>query len=1051
MSSPQERLFGPLDSRLNVGSRAALLIPNPRDRVELEALEARAKAAGGPARLGVSGLFGRSLRRALKGLPLTVLVAVGGVGLGLWSATAAAQAPAQAPAAKEEDMGAVFGAMYKKAMESFAKGEFKECIEGLKEMIAKGAEGPGLESVRFTIGSALFNQKDYKGAKEAFELYLKEYPAGTKVLEASTAVGQCMMNLGDKAGALKSFAELAQKPGANKERMVLVQANLLTELKKKEEAIALLRPTVNALLPTDESVQIAALLAELEVEAGNVENSFKLLDLLYGRFDVVENPLQVNALAFKIGDALRLKKEFKLAVRAYNLVQRKEDVLLLQREKLLRLKARYDANIASLSKNPERLAEVQKINSDIKALFDDGTRVLGEVEQAEDYAIPLRTRQAAVYLELKRHWNVIVLFEALLKSGNPKPEERENMEFTILMSHAELKNSKELDQSIDRYLKEFPAGKYLPQVNYFKGTQLMSANDLEGAETLFGTAIKNKTAGENHESILFLLGNIRYELQLWDKALETYDEYRKQYPKGESFEEALYRKSLCYFFKGDFEKALPSLSDYVKEHPDGQFAPDAGFRIAACYMAAERPKEVIQRCLEWEKSFGFHKLMPEVLSLLGDAYVAIDKRAEAADAYFRALQLNASDEVLNYVLFEANKQYQKLGQWDKSVELFKNFIERNPKHPAVVASMYWLARALVKEGKPEEGKAFLSEKIYSFINDRASDAVEQLLTQLAQMCSKKPRPVPVAKPVEGAKVEGGTSVASAAAPAPAPAPAEGAAAAASTPEGTPAPAPPPFDPDAELAKYLSAKKAGGTPLVNARVLFARSELARMTRRPKEADELVDRIGAEFAPRDLGAALLARTGDRLLELKNIAKAEAIYRELMAAFPKSELLDYAYNGLGQMALQKGDAEGALKWFNEAIEKVGADVKLRDVTLGKGRALLQLGKLDDAKAIFEQVAATKEWRGPVTADAMYLLGEVAFQKKDFQLGLQFFQKVVLAYQRYPQPVAKSYLRAADCYEKLGDAENAKAQLREMVSKEKLAGLAELEQAKTRLEGAQ
>jgi lipopolysaccharide biosynthesis regulator YciM len=78
---------------------------------------------------------------------------------------------------------------------------------------------------------------------------------------------------------------------------------------------------------------------------------------------------------------------------------------------------------------------------------------------------------------------------------------------------------------------------------------------------------------------------------------------------------------------------------------------------------------------------------------------------------------------------------------------------------------------------------------------------------------------------------------------------------------------------------------------------------------------------------------------------------------------------------------------------------------------------------------------------------LGDVAFAKGDISGAVQYFQRVFVAYQRYSKVVAKAYLRAADCFEKLGEPEKGMAHLREMISKEKLAAFPEMEAAKTRL----
>jgi len=70
----------------------------------------------------------------------------------------------------------------------------------------------------------------------------------------------------------------------------------------------------------------------------------------------------------------------------------------------------------------------------------------------------------------------------------------------------------------------------------------------------------------------------------------------------------------------------------------------------------------------------------------------------------------------------------------------------------------------------------------------------------------------------------------------------------------------------------------------------------------------------------------------------------------------VLDLAYNGLGKVAYQTKDYQKALRLFSEAVDKVGAQQKLKDVTVGRGKTLLAINRLDEAKKIFEQGASAR-----------------------------------------------------------------------------------------------
>ena len=178
-----------------------------------------------------------------------------------------------------------------------------------------------------------------------------------------------------------------------------------------------------------------------------------------------------------------------------------------------------------------------------------------------------------------------------------------------------------------------------------------------------------------------------------------------------------------------------------------------------------------------------------------------------------------------------------------------------------------------------------------------------------------------------------------------------------------------------------------------------------------------------------------------------EAAKFYKELLRAFPKADLLDYAYNGLGQIALLNGKPAEALQSFEAAVDKAGAANKLREVTLGRAKALLDLGRAEDARPVLEQVASTREWRGEATAEAVFLLGEVLAKKGDLAGAIQYFQRVFVAYQRYEKHVGRAYLRTAECFEQLQEPEKAAAHYRELSTKPKLAHLPEVEVARNRL----
>lgn len=887
---------------------------------------------------------------------------------------------------------------YRSAMEAFGRGEFPTAISTFEDLISRGVGGPALENVRFSLAAALYNAKDTKKALQKFQEFAKSFPQNPKAQDALLAVANCQIALGDNRAASLTLTSLIKAGGANKDQALVLNASILRSAGKLDEAASLVKPIISAGIRAPETVRAAMLLASIEASKGNREGALQIATLLHGRSDLIENPAELNALAYEIGDVFLKEKDYPRALQSYALIWSREEMIALQQSRGLSLAKQIEGNIALAKSEPTRVAEIIDTNNGLRNAFESAKVAIADLEKSPKSLISLRLRQARCYQEAGRHWEAVLLLESALDS-----REKEGMEellFSLGSSHAEIGNREDSLTALNRLLHEFPSGKTSDSARYLQGVQLLQNNRYEEAATAFLRLLENSPKSPIADQAQFLLANACFALAQFSKAIEHYHQYQKSYPKGDHIEESGYRISLCHLSLGDYAKALESFESYTKKHPNGTFAGDASYRIAACYYAAKQYDTVIELCDRWETAFGLPSLRGEVFALKGDALAAKEMRLEATLAYRQAVELGSTDEIVQYALFEANKQLQRLGHWEQSAEMFKAFIASRPEHPAVVGATFWLTKAMVKQGKTEEAKRYLADQIVKYLPDQTRDAVEQLLSQLAQLCSKRP------------------NIPSSVTPPPSPI------------ESKPQTA---YDPVGEMSRFLDPNSLPDTPLVRARIAFVRSELARLTKHPEEADKIIDSLCDHEDATGLSASLLAHCGDRLLERGNLEKATRFYRELMKAFPKSELLDYAYNGLGQIALREGNFEGSIRLFEDAIDKAGASTKLKDVTLGKGRALLMMGKLDEARPIFEQVASTREWRGESTAEAVFLIGEVLFKKNDYAAAVQYFQRVFVAYQRYLPTVAKAYLRAADCFEHLGAPEKAQAHLRELLRKDK------------------
>jgi tetratricopeptide (TPR) repeat protein len=303
----------------------------------------------------------------------------------------------------------------------------------------------------------------------------------------------------------------------------------------------------------------------------------------------------------------------------------------------------------------------------------------------------------------------------------------------------------------------------------------------------------------------------------------------------------------------------------------------------------------------------------------------------------------------------------------------------------------------------------MADAAQKYLNDPAKEGVDEIITQLAQLYARKSL---------------------------------GAITATTTATSTP-----PADPAASLAAMLTGAATNLGPTARARIIYAQSELARLQKKPDIEQGLLLQIAKQFSPDDLSPIMLGQMGDALVAAGQLQQAMPFYNQLLDAYDNSPVVDYAYNGLGRIAYDQKDYLTAERYYGKALDKGLAAAKQKDITLGQAQTLLALKRPTEAQAYFEQVASNRAWRGEATAISVLSLGEIQMDAGKFAEANAFYQRVFVAYQKYPAVQAKAYLRSGQAFEKLGKMTEAVNTYTEMLHNPNLATFPEAVDAQKRL----
>lgn len=943
-----------------------------------------------------------------------------------------AQAPAAAAALPVTDMEAVALA-YNDALKAFNEGKWTEAASGFEAAMKLILDDrlPQLPPLIYMTGAAYFNGGDNGKAIQNFKKYIAKYPNAEKVWEVKLGLARATLRAKQYDEAIPLFKGL-EGVAAWRDEALLSQAQAHRETTKLDEAIATLVRLITPDIRTVAQAGGGIMLAELYAEKKESKKAVIVLQRLEAKPALVENPVGLNAIAVRLGDEFLEDKQFADALASYRTVRSREDVMKIQAYRVSRTTAAMEGNAKAAAGNPQLSAQYQMANTQLKEQLDEAKQQFDEFQKQPDFGPGLLLRMARAYYEWEKRWEAIVVYERLLARYAPGVKDREGAIFGKVIAYSDLLQMRRCQVACDDYFKEFPEGPGAGTVGYMSGAVAMQVEDFVGAEKAFVTMLEKVPNSEFKEEMRYLLGNARFMQGKFAEAVKDYIKYHADYPNGERFDEVAYRIGLCAIFTSDYAKGETLMTEFVAKSPKGPYTGDARYRLMICKYAAMNYDEVIAAAEPWLRDYPGHDQEAEVLALLGDSHAAVGKLDEAIKAYQRCSKVAKTDEVLSHGLFESSKLLQKQGKWPEVAAMFEDFVKDRPDHTAVITAMFWIAKARAKQGQTDEAKAFLVDNLKKYIAEPKREAVEPLLLQLAQLCAKRPRP----------------KTPPPATPPPAPAPAvQGAPAAPPAPPPEPPPLPP-YDAFGELAKQVRPLEAEANITTKARLLYVQSELARQVRKPVEADAIYLEMSARFKPADLSPYLLAQLGDFLVFRGDSEKAALFFTELKEHFPKSDYLDYAYVGLGEIALGKKEYEKALELFTDALDKIGASSKAKEGTIGQARTLLALERYDEAKKLFEQIASVREWRGESTAMAVYMLGRTEADRGKYAEAVAYYRRVFVAYQKYLPWVAKAYLGAADCFEKMGKRGDAIENLKEMLRNEKLAKFPETEEARKRLE---
>lgn len=721
------------------------------------------------------------------------------------------------------------------------------------------------------------------------------------------------------------------------------------------------------------------------IEAGDLKRALGVVAAEYPRLDEMIQVVTFQTLTLGLGAQLLERGDFRPALACLARVWPADRLRKHQQGRL----AELESGVAALEANP-RSDPALKLT--YAQLITKVKRELEHFAKIPNFDSALRLRMATAYQAMQRYRESALILESMLRELPPDAIV-EQASVALVQCWGQIERWPKVIEAAQEFAGKFPQSKQRPLVQYLRG--IAEQKDLQYAaagETLAALARDFPTSDYAPRAI-FMEGFTRLLAEQPADALPLFERFRKDFAKHELADSAAYWRGMAFSLNKQYPECRAAMDEYLAQFPQGESRGLAAFRKAyAAQSLADYPTSIAElraylRTHPGEESNG------EALVLLGDALMATGEMEEGMAALAR---IPAEDvRFFEEGWFKTGKALKLLERPDDLRAHMERFVREQPRSHRIGEAIYWVGWCDRQAGRPGEARQLYWETIVKYGDEPAMRSVDDLFPALSKL----------------------------------------------------------YKGDEERAQYLAKlrdlreeadrKKQKTLAL---RGLWAQAlELQR--RDPEKSRALFLEAAPRAAVQTTNPLLLADFASARAAAGQAAEAEQMWRDLLKWNPRAPQKDRALAALGEAELARGNERAALEFFERFEKETSGSPLLGQVLLTRARLLAERGETAAAQKALETLLAEKATPGQVKSEALFRLGELHMGQKKPQLAVPYYQRIYVMYGRWPEWVAKAYLRSGEAFEQLQDKDAARKTYAELVANEQLSERPEYAQAGERL----
>ena len=846
--------------------------------------------------------------------------------------------------------------------------QLEDALPFLEEVLVR-LEGDDSKKARQTLAFTIFQLAycqmqlgEYVSGARNYVRFCDEFPDDPQQESARVMAAQCLTMV-QQWPAVEEQAAIVLLNVRLADDLKVPATQLLAESRYQQEKWAeAVKPLASLFrIARKDTVRAGAavMLVTCYVRMDDFSNLFRFLPHcdIAARHDV-----GLNVALLEAGDSHYNKGQYQKALLLYRLVLTKAELTEHYEKRIRNLRQAMKPFIAGTG---QTLSEFKDLQQKQQKLFDRLKAQYGVITNFQDYDMDVMLRTAQCYNDLSRNWPAHAIYHRIFDE-NPDSvlaDQSRYSAFAVMLDEQEWALATAEGYA---YIETMPDGEFKDDITLNLMQVRMHQRQFELA---YEMGIKALEISPNHkyiDQINYLLGYLRFQSLDYQEALGYFTRILGEWPDSRYYESAEYWRSMTLLFLGEFGKAESAFVGYLSnpKYSSRVFEEDASYRLGIAQYGAEKFMESEETFVAFVGTYPESALLSEAYAMLGDLRAAEGDLDVALDYYEKAREKAQNILQINYPLFQAAKVLDMDKRHADLVELMSAYLEQWGVNGDFANAANWKGKAYkALDEYPRALKTYL-DLINAYGNDAELGGVDLILNE-------------VVNDYRNDELEGYRSI---------------------------------IEDELDVHLKAASKKAERTLELRYQTVFVGITDG------DEREALVDSIvQAKNVPASGPGTLvvIAREGVKRRQFEIVHEAT---ERFMSKFQVSNDMLYIMIANLDALVEEGSYDEAAALSEEILLKFGYSKSVGYARKRRGDAFRLKGDHIKALEAYKEVLAIREWRGPLTPEALYYSGLCKLELSDVEEAFAYFQRIYVLYEDYTQWVAPAYSKSIQCMEKLG-----------------------------------